>query len=355
MRTILILYLLTCGYQLFGQYDKFDFELGYDNYKDVYSRFKEEKINGTIKELKRYSNSKIQFHIELNSENQIIKEYEYSDTLKLSRTKIYADKKLIKETEYRDGIPTNSILYKYDKFGNLTSKDFLTKKRLTTRITYQYDNLGRLLIRSYGNNKGFDQFIYDGDTVNWKLVFNEFSVLKSVVRKIRREKMELITVHKLDTTSDVHFTKRIKPTREYYTKWDNNKNIIETGEFEYDADGDKSVLSFKVDEFNANNITKSISTYNTDLLKGEFTTEYLYDSLGHLESEISKRGNRVETIKYQYDSNGNCTSKGSFIYKFLYDAKGNWIEKQQFHPKNSISLKTDTWKNEEKRMILYFD
>ena len=34
-------------------------------------------------------------------------------------------------------------------------------------------------------------------------------------------------------------TQRIKPTREYTEKWDDSQNIIESGEFEYDAAGNK--------------------------------------------------------------------------------------------------------------------
>lgn len=368
MRFIFAFCFFTYGYQAFGQYDNFDFETGYDSYKNVFSRFSEERINGQVKELKRVSKSRVYLHVELNRNHQIVKEYEYADTLHLSRTKIYSKEKIIKETEYRDGTPSKHILYKYDKSGNLISRDFLTNnKTLTNRVTYQYDKSGRLLIRNYGVQYGFDQFLYDGDTVTWKLTFNEKQVLKGVISKIRREKVELIILHKLDTTSDVHFKQRIKPTREYQTKWDDNKNITETSEFEYDLVGNKIAKSFKINQFNSNKLVKSISNYNTDLLKGEFTTEFFYNNQDLLDSEVSKQGNHVEERKYEYDEHGNCILLGSFTYRFLYDRIGNWTIKQRLNKKNSSTTEIingetmtkkyteDTWTDEEKREIIYFD
>jgi hypothetical protein len=367
MRFIFAFCFFTCGYQAFGQYDNFDFETGHDSYKNVFSRFSEERINGQVKELKRGSKSEVYLHVELNRNHQIVKEHEYADTLHLSRTKTYSKEKITKETEYRDGTPSKYIHYKYDKSGNLISRDFLTNKTLTSRVTYQYDKSGRLLFRNYSTKNGFDQFIYDGDTVIWKLTFNEKKVLKEVISKIRREKIELIIFHKLDTTSDVYFKQRIKPIREYQKKWDDNKNITETSEFAYDSVGNKIAKSFKINQFNSNKLVKSISNYNTDLLKGEFTTEFFYNNQGLLDSEVSKHGNRVEERKYEYDEHGNCILLGSFTYRFLYDKNENWTIKQRFNKKNSSSTEIisgetmtkkyteDTWTDEEKRNIIYFD
>ncbi|HYF68944.1 MAG TPA: hypothetical protein VD884_12460 [Ohtaekwangia sp.] len=366
MRFLLAFYFITCSYQLFGQYDYFDFE-GYDAYKSVYASFIEEQVNGKVKELKKYSISSIPLHVELDRNNQIIKKYEYADTLHLVRTVKYADRKIVRKTEYHNGIPTDKIHYTYNKSGNLTSMNFFTNKELTTKIEYQYDNAGRIAFRKQNNKKEFTQFVYEGDSVIWKLIFNERSILTGVLKKNIKKNAELIVSDVIDTTSDVHFMQRIKPTREYLKKWDNNENILESAEFDYDISGKKILRCIIINEFDSGKLTKSVSKYNTDLLKGEYINEFSYNHQGRLESEVSRHGTAFNEVRFEYDDHGNCTARGKFVYRFLYDKNGNWILKQRFNKQNSSTTEIiggvtktkkyakDSWTTEARREIKYFD
>jgi hypothetical protein len=283
----------------------------------------------------------------------------------------YSNQRITKETEYYGGLPRSYIFYTYDKYARLAIKDFSKSKNNrnhTTRVTYQYDDNGRLVLRKYDNIKGgFDKFIYEGDSIILKLMFNDHSVLKGVGKKVTRNKSELIIFYKVDTTRDVDFLQRIKPIREYQSSWDDNRTFTQWGEFEYDSVGSKITLSIKKSEFKMNRLVKTTSFYNTASLKGEFVTEYFYNDRGLLELETSKHDGYTNEKRYEYDEHGNRITQGGLVYRFLYDTNGNWVTKQRFHKKGSSStdiiggvIKTrkyneDSWINEEQREITYFE
>jgi hypothetical protein len=370
MKLVAFWFFLIGSTKLFGQYDYFDSELGHDSYERVYSRLAKEHVIGSLKELKLRSTSGVNLHLVLNKNGQIIEEREYVDTLRLSRIATYSNQKIIKETEYYLGNPTSYVFYKYHKSGRLVAKAFsksVSNRKYSTRVTYQYDDNGRLVQRKYHNSKGgFDRFVYEGDSVIWKLIFNDQSVLNGVNKKINRTQSEVIILYKLDTTLDIDFSQRIKPTRELQHSWNSNGTLGQWTEFEYDSVGRRTSLSIKKSEFKEGRLVKTTSIHNTALLKGEFVTEFIYSDRGPLELEISKHDSYLNEIKYEYDERGNLITQGGFTYRFLYDRKGNWITKQRFYKKGlhtkilsgvteTKKYTQDSWINEEERQILYFE
>lgn len=348
-------------------FDRFDFELSYNHYKDTYSNFEGEHLHGKVKELKKLS-SRIKLHLILNKKGEIIEKREYSDSVQLSRIINYLNQKITKETAYNLDGTENCILYKYNKKGHLTSKDFFSDnigQKLITSITYHYNNIDQLVRRQYGTTRT-EEFIYEGDSILWKLIFSS-DTLKGVIRKLKKDGYELVTNYQIDAYSNKDFKERIKPSSEFLTKWNKNMDIIEETEFQHDSLGHKTTKSIKKYEYADKVLQKSNYEYNTIELIGQFTSEYFYNDRGLLESEISKHDSRVEKREYKYNDQGDMISNGGLIYRFFYDKNGNWISKQRFNKKNSVMTETrngiikskryneDTWTDEEKREISYFN
>jgi len=90
----------------------------------------------------------------------------------------------------------------------------------------------------------------------------------------------------------------------------------------------------------------------------KLTFKYLYNSKGQLEKkqEVNNTGAVTYTQSYTYDEKGSIATETSFYvddpqkllisYKYIYDDKGNWIEKQEYMDGNLFSV--------VKREIAYF-
>jgi hypothetical protein len=372
MRLFLIFYFVLCGSNLFSQpkvrhYDYFDFESSYDDYANIYSRFQEEDIKGNVKELRRIS-SRIDLHLRLNNKGEIVESLEYVDSSRHSRVKIYANRKIIKETEFNSDNTKAYTFYEYNESGKLISKAYLRderNRRSSVTIKYVYNDKGQLILGNFGGKRE-EKFIYEGDSIEWKLINNNDKLLINVARRFKKIGYELVTRYKLDTLSDAGFKERIFPNSEFERRWDNNGNTIEMAEYSYDSSGNRIQTGASKFEYDDKHLIKSSFVYNTDQLKGESSDEYIYDNNGLLQSTIYKHGNRIDKIDYKYDQQGNIIHQMGFTFRYSYDSNGNWILKESFHKEKSSStrirngvtttqkFKDDTWLTEEKREILYF-
>jgi len=371
MRLFLIFYFVHCCSNLFSQpkvhqHDYFDFESSYDDYADVYNQFQEEDINGNVKELKKIS-SRIELHLRLNNKGEIVECLEYVDSSRLSRVEIYANKRINKEVEFNSDNTKAYVFYEYNKSGKLISKAYSKNKRKrksSTTKRYVYNDKGQLILRNVGGKRE-EKFVYEGDSIEWKLIISNGRLL-GVSKRFKKTAYELVTGYQLDTLSDASFKERIVPSREFERRWDNSGNIIEEAEYNYDSSGNRIQITVSRHEYADKNLIKSSFVFNTNQLKGESSYEYSYDNNVFLQSTMHKRGTGIDTIDYAYDTQSNIIRHRGFTYRYSYDSNGNWISKERFYKGNSSwtqirngvittqKFKDDTWLIEEKREISYF-
>lgn len=328
----------------------FDTESVLNHHSKAQNDLRDEHLQGRVKEVKRLSDDVVFLHLKLDKKGGIVEAREYAGTTDLTRMITFRNGKTVKAVNYKGSTPSY-VLYDYDKDGRLstlTTSGNQNGKNPSINVKYIYDNGGNIISQE-NSETGTTRFLYEGDSVIWKLVFKQDSMLQEVeqYRKDEGKGSELTTWYSLDRHSERDFKNRIKPVRAVMVQRNAQGKPVEQAEFLYDSLGNKIVQSIIRQEYADGRLRMKSAIHNTDMLKGKFVTTYVYNDQGLLEAQLFREENNPEKrILYQYDDHGNVISDGGFSYQYVYDTHDNWIVKRV--------LKNGSWITAERREIVYY-
>lgn len=254
-----------------------------------------------------------------------LQSYNLHGQVKSIKESVY--KVVIKNDRITPGLKTSCNLnfgdyyYYFNNLGNLTKeKSYHPDKKLANKYTYKYDESGKLIERTFGNNKEVlfrSEFLYNKD----ELLFGEKNYYKNFVFEI------------------ILFL------------FDKEGNYI--GEELYDNDGNKISSGSYVFDKNGLHLE-----YIKEKVDGTITCNelYSYDINGNKIQMVFLVTDHCHKIVHRYDSSQNETDEIIYKseneiekhrrYEYSFDETGNWIRKILFE--NNIPV------NIFKRIIEYY-
>lgn len=292
----------------------------------------------------------------------------------------FDDGKLISELNQIDG-GLDGYTYKFDSKDNLIQKRYYVKNRVVSEELYEYDELER--------KTKFIEYVFG--------YFRDYSEEMPTIKSDFIQDFKTYEYDKLGNliTENTHTNKGEIYEKDIYT-YDENGNKIEEGSCKPYVDrnskenkchyrpiygwnyNDKNqmVKSFQLADFSPHN-TDTYYNYDRKGRKIEskgfyidkdtvlgYHFRYDYDNFGNKikDEEVFGRYRRLgferyKTERFEYDKFENLTIK-EFIkedgerikvikYKYIYDDKGNWIERKKFEGKTSTELELSEIKTRE--------
>lgn len=202
----------------------------------------------------------------------------------------------------------DSLCFSYDANGYLASVENFEGQ---VYVENTYDESGHV-IHQYAANIGTFDFSYDFDARH-----NICTGTDGYLCEIWYDELGRITASK-DASGTQHVT--YNELNQVTSRTDREGN---TTEFEYDAAGNKSKITYAdgtYEQFEYDNNRQV--TWMRDRNGNE--SSYTYDDHAHMTSSTDGRGN---TTRYTYDDDGNMISAINALNEtisYTYDANGNW-------------------------------
>lgn len=270
--------------------------------------------------------------------------------IKLVNTKSYSIKE--KKGALYDAYQSSHIITTFDKKGNRTEEEkFLgdSSKSGSAKKIYHYNSQGFAIetsfyIRGKQDGKSVLKLDKKGNVKESQLLDADGNNLRRVVNRLDENgrKKEMWQYHLNDSFP--------RKTLFYYYKEDNK-----TSEKHYGKNG--VFLAWSTYTFNEKGLLIQEMKYEEG--GGPIgRVLYTYDARGNLLERLESVRNANNTTRYTYtwDENDNVTSEKKFdkneqlleakMYGYLYDAKGNWMEK--------LEVVDGVEKNLYKRTISYY-
>ena len=221
---------------------------------------------------------------------------------------------LVKES---DGSNDTIEEYTYDEAGNRKTFRLTVGGVVQMSLQYSYTKLNLLdNIRGLRDNSVIEQYTYDNNG-NLFTKYTPASKIKTTYRYNRAGQVKEVVITARDgmlTVGRYHY--------DYYAngnqsekKADVNQTGEKTMQYTYDGLGrltkEQNGTAVTAYQYDADGNRKQMSVTGTET---PFTTNYTYDKNNCLLSETKALEQQTESIQYQYDPNGNMTSRmGSTI------------------------------------------
>ena len=249
-------------------------------------------------------------------------------------------KRVVEHTDYM-----TSVVQDYNKAGFLTSiqiynGETLHKDSLKTieRYNYKLDNKNRIseVLESitFSNKDKYKQkkiFRYKPKYYTIKELYKEDGrwVSNRFIRSLKRYTNNHIEYKTIDILEGGMF-------HEYY-KWNKDKTLLLQIRFETEEIGwDEYVCNYTYNE-NGLLVYKEHKT-QVDTI---YDIQFSQDTMGQIDHQyiFNSTKSKSFTVEYKYDIHDNCIEEklthhdGSICvktYKYIYDDKGNWIERREY-------------------------
>ena len=217
-----------------------------------------------------------------------------------------------------DFLAPHNYKLEFNQNGNLNTRSELRKENDSLKTgavwKYKYDSNNRIL------QEKRISFQYSKDTMIWNYKYKGDSI---------------INVNQLDKTYKIlYYTYKQKGNKEYLNHANSDSSYITKKLFTYDK---QNRMTRYEDYANKDYIQDlRISTYEDTISKNKFKEIIIwtkYNNSSYNEFEYDKNGN-VITMKI-----GNFVGKEPSInrYKYVYDKKGNWVEKKHIGWRGKLS------------------
>jgi hypothetical protein len=313
---------------------------------------------GFVTEWINFENGKIESRINytLDDQGNILKTTKVKEGAPIERTVFHYDK-VGREVGYSlvggDGDRPPKFVKTYDEAGRLTEeKSFLANGTLTSRRIFQYNPAGELIeVDEFSDGKPESRVSYTYDQTG-KLIKQTEEYLPGSFRYISQV-----------TKVEINFDEQGREIRRYNYQED---RLVYAFLKSYDEKGRiKESITIKVKEYKvvemppySNPPGKKVYVYNQagqlsellaysapDRLRGK--TVYVYD----------ERGNQIESIQYQAEYGLSAPGEPVFIqtyrdvYKYEYDALGNWTKIVNFYAAGKEELRQN---GGQIRLITYY-
>ena len=237
---------------------------------------------------------------------------------------------------FRRIISNNGVIYGYDDFNNVTSiiDPFVQQvnPNFNPNISYEYDYFNQLVATDVYYNGLSSTYTYDKyhrlnsqSNTEYSIIYSYYS-LRYLEKKVKQSLIsrdsftalvndEIDTFSRLIERSIAYENVGFKIGIEYYhSSVDTNRTNNYINEVSYYNNNNNTYAIYRTD-FYTYNSNGNIETINTIIGNNNYLIKYHYDKYSRLVLEINKFFNR--TYAYEYDSNGNLTSKTEYPYTEL--------------------------------------
>ncbi|MEO9801720.1 MAG: hypothetical protein ABJF04_00665 [Reichenbachiella sp.] len=264
--------------------------------------------------------------------------------------------------------PEDTVKYYYNSFGHQSHIIKRYKDGSQKQVGFfEYDIRGRQTLRKTLGAFTWCKFVYDNDSITWKLQYSaKDSTLLDVWKRVNtNNKGELVTRYKV-LSQEVDYKDGITPMWNKYQQINDlgmvihskNKDVNEkySSECFYEFEDSLLIRSTCYRDSVLRSISKRSYNAKKQLISKE--TELIWKSLNKVYSyKYDSFGNLTREIRKEFDSSGfsngdekNIPSYSVEIkYEYEYDEHGNWIRRTEISPIKKNSSKEDY------RQITYHD